>query len=64
MKKVTFIFKNGQKMSTTGEEVVYYASSGSLYVDGEQTVIYEEEIADDCDIVGYTVEEMIDMGAE
>lgn len=55
MKKIWLIFKNGQIIHTTGEEVVYYDSCGSLFIDGEQTVIYNEEVADDWDIIDYDI---------
>ncbi len=59
MKQVTFLFKNGQKAFSVGEEVVYYKSSGSVYIDGEQTVVYNQEVADDYDVIAYTVKEII-----
>ena len=46
--------KDGQDCITNVEEEIYFYN-GSLYLDGEQIVIYNKDIADDNDIVSFKI---------
>lgn len=52
--KVILTYKDGQDcISNVKEEIFFY--NGSLYLDGEQIVIYNENIASDDDIVSFKI---------